>query len=136
MSNSQPFQNDPLPSATSEACAAERQSDDVALVANNLNTVLQSNTYRLAHEDQELLNSNEMRGVRMLLEISKPEMVLEAEQILLHHPGIWRRLPCGAGSRPTPAQPGPAKAGRTTRQPSSTTESQTRSASGGAFSLL
>ena len=64
-----------------KACASERQSDDVALVANNLNAVLQSNTYRLAHEDQELLNSNDMRGVRMLLEISKPEMVLEEEEI-------------------------------------------------------
>ena len=81
MSDSQPFHTDPLASAATEACAAERHSDDVALVANNMNTVLQSNTYRLAHEDQELLNSSEMRGVRMLLEISKPEMVLEAEQI-------------------------------------------------------
>ena len=58
MSDSQPFHTDPLPTATTEACAAERQTDDVALVANNLNTILKSNTYRLAHEDQELLNSN------------------------------------------------------------------------------
>ena len=81
MTNPQPFHDNERPSPEAETCAAERQSDDVALVANNLNAVLQSNTYRLAHEDQELLNSNEMRGVRMLLEISKPEMVLEAEDI-------------------------------------------------------
>ena len=30
----------------------------------------------LAHEDKELLATHDMRGVRMLLEISKPEMVL------------------------------------------------------------
>ena len=67
--------------STPHACEAGRQSDDVALVANNLNALLQSNSYRLAHEDQELLNSNDMRGVRMLLEISKPEMVLEEQSI-------------------------------------------------------
>ena len=65
----------------SKACETGRQSEDVALVANNLNALLQSNSYRLAHEDQELLNSNDMRGVRMLLEISKPEMVLEEQSI-------------------------------------------------------
>ncbi len=65
----------------SKACETGRQSEDVALVANNLNALLQSNSYRLAHEDQELLNSNDMRGVRMLLEISKPEMVLEDQSI-------------------------------------------------------
>ena len=59
----------------------EELSSDVALVANNLNATLQSNTYRLAHEDPELLSSNDMRGVRMLLEISKPERILEAENI-------------------------------------------------------
>ena len=36
-----------------------------------------SPTYQIAHEDQQLLNSGEMRGVRMLLEISKPEHHLE-----------------------------------------------------------
>ena len=69
------------PEARAAACETGRQSEDVALVANNLNALLQSNSYRLAHEDQELLNSNDMRGVRMLLEISKPEMVLEDQSI-------------------------------------------------------
>ena len=38
---------------------------------------MRSSTYQIAHEDQQLLNSGEMRGVRMLLEISKPEQHLE-----------------------------------------------------------
>ena len=38
---------------------------------------MRSPTYQIAHEDQQLLNSDEMRGVRMLLEISKPEQHLE-----------------------------------------------------------
>ena len=33
----------------------------------NLDAILTSPTYRIAHEDQDLLNSNDMRGVRMLL---------------------------------------------------------------------
>ena len=43
----------------------------------NLEAIMGSPTYQVAHEDQEFLNSNEMRGVRMLLEISKPELHLE-----------------------------------------------------------
>lgn len=47
-------------------------------VANfNLEAIMSSPTYKVAHEDKEFLNSNEMRGVRMLLEISKPELHLE-----------------------------------------------------------
>ena len=38
---------------------------------------MRSPTYQIAHEDQQLLNSDVMRGVRMLLEISKPEQYLE-----------------------------------------------------------
>ena len=38
----------------------------------NLDAILNSPTYRIAHEDPDLLNSNAMRGVRMLLEITKP----------------------------------------------------------------
>ena len=60
---------------------SQHRSDDVALVANNLHALLHSNSYRLAHEDKELLTTHDMRGVRMLLEISKPEMVLEAEKV-------------------------------------------------------
>ena len=43
----------------------------------NLNLILDSNSYKLAQEDLKLLRSDEMRGVRMLLEITKPELVLE-----------------------------------------------------------
>ena len=33
----------------------------------NLNLIINSDTYKLAHEDFGLLSRNEMRGVRMLL---------------------------------------------------------------------
>ena len=38
----------------------------------NLNLILDSNSYKLAQEDINLLRSDQMRGVRMLLEITKP----------------------------------------------------------------
>jgi len=47
----------------------------------NLDAILNSPTYRIAHEDQDLLNSNDMRGVRMLLEITKPDLHLETAGI-------------------------------------------------------
>ena len=47
----------------------------------NLDAILNSPTYRIAHEDQDLLNSNAMRGVRMLLEITKPDLHLETAGI-------------------------------------------------------
>jgi len=47
----------------------------------NLDAILNSPTYRIAHEDHDLLNSNEMRGVRMLLEITKPDLYLETAGI-------------------------------------------------------
>ena len=47
----------------------------------NLDAILKSPTYRVDHEDHDLLNSNDMRGVRMLLEISKPELHLETAGI-------------------------------------------------------
>ena len=43
----------------------------------NLNLIINSDTYKLAHEDIRLLCRNEMRGVRMLLEITKPDIILE-----------------------------------------------------------
>ena len=52
-------------------------SKDSDIAKSNLEAIMSSPTYKLAHEDKELLNSNEMRGVRMLLEISKPEQHLE-----------------------------------------------------------
>ena len=60
----------------------QERSNEVKLVASNLEAILKSNTYKLAHEDIELLNSDEMRGVRMLLEITKPEQVIEKENII------------------------------------------------------
>ena len=48
----------------------------------NLNLILDSNSYKLAQEDINFLRSDEMRGVRMLLEITKPELILEEENII------------------------------------------------------
>ena len=36
----------------------------------NLNLIINSDTYKLAHEDIGLLSRNKMHGVRMLLEIT------------------------------------------------------------------
>ena len=47
----------------------------------NLDAILKSSTYRIAYEDPDLLNSNAMRGVRMLLEITKPDLHLESAGI-------------------------------------------------------
>ena len=60
----------------------QERSNEVELVASNLEAILKSSTYKLAHEDIELLNTDEMRGVRMLLEITKPEQVIEKENII------------------------------------------------------
>ena len=60
----------------------QNRSDDLELVSKNLELIISSSNYQLAHEDRELLNSDEMRGVRMLLEINKPEKILEAQNIL------------------------------------------------------
>jgi len=48
----------------------------------NLNLIINSDTYNLAHEDIGLLSRDEMRGVRMLLEITKPNLILEENKIL------------------------------------------------------
>ena len=50
--------------------------------SKNLNLIINSDTYKLAHEDIGLLNRDEMRGVRMLLEITKPDLILEENKIL------------------------------------------------------
>ena len=62
--------------------STKNRSDDLELVTKNLELIISSNNYQLAHEDRELLNSDEMRGVRMLLEINKPEKILEEQNIL------------------------------------------------------
>ena len=81
MTNKESFSDDRFDAGNCDGRLLQHRSDDVALVANNLHALLHSNSYRLAHEDKELLATHDMRGVRMLLEISKPEMVLEAEQV-------------------------------------------------------
>ena len=60
----------------------KERGNEVELVASNLEAILKSSTYKLAHEDINLLNTDEMRGVRMLLEITKPEQVIEKENII------------------------------------------------------
>jgi len=55
--------------------------DDVALVAENMERILASPSYLLAQEDSALLTMEEMRGVRMLLELGKPEIALQADKI-------------------------------------------------------
>ena len=61
---------------------AKERSNEAQVVASNLEAILKSNSYKLAHEDLELLNTDEMRGVRMLLEITKPEQAIENENII------------------------------------------------------
>ena len=56
-------------------------SNNQQLVNNNLSAILNSQAYDLAHQDQLLLESDSMRGVRMLLEITKPQLILEQQQI-------------------------------------------------------
>ena len=55
--------------------------DDVALVAENMERILTSPSYSLAQDDPALLTHEEMRGVRMLLELGKPEIGLQADNI-------------------------------------------------------
>ena len=50
--------------------------------SKNLNLIINSDTYKLAYEDINMLSRNEMRGVRMLLEITKPDLILEENNIL------------------------------------------------------
>ena len=55
--------------------------DDVALVAENMERILSSPSYSLAQDDPALLRKVEMRGVRMLLELGKPELALQDDKI-------------------------------------------------------
>ena len=50
--------------------------------SKNLNLIINSDTYKLAYEDLGLLSRNEMRGVRMLLEITHRDLILEENKIL------------------------------------------------------
>ena len=53
-----------------------KSSKNSDIAKSNLEAIVRSPTYLIAHEDQQLLNSDEMRGVRMLLEISKQSNIL------------------------------------------------------------
>jgi uncharacterized protein (TIGR00730 family) len=55
--------------------------DDIALAAENMEAILRSPSYRLAQEDPSLLDRSELRGVRMLLELQKPELVFQEHAI-------------------------------------------------------
>ena len=55
--------------------------DDVALVAENMEAILSSPSYSLDQDDRHLLDKPEMRGVRMLLELGKPELAFQADSI-------------------------------------------------------
>ncbi len=47
-------------------CTFEKErSNEVELVVSNLEAILKFSTYKLAYEDIDLLNTNEMRGVRI-----------------------------------------------------------------------
>ena len=50
-------------------------------LTNNLKAILESPSYRVAHEDMEFLNLSELRPVRMQLELLKPEMTLIREGV-------------------------------------------------------
>lgn len=55
--------------------------DDIALVAENMEAILGSPSNLLAIDDRALLNKVELRGVRMLLELDKPELAFQAHAI-------------------------------------------------------
>ena len=55
--------------------------DDIALVAENMEAILRSPSYSLAQDDRALLERTEMRGVRMLLELGKPELAFQEDNI-------------------------------------------------------
>jgi uncharacterized protein (TIGR00730 family) len=72
------------PAHAGKACAIlpdTIRGDDVALVAENMERILGSSSYSLAQDDPALLTREEMRGVRMLLELGKPEISLQADNI-------------------------------------------------------
>ena len=97
--------------------------DDVALVAENMEAILSSPSYSLAQDDRKLLERPEMRGVRMLLELGKPEMAFQADSItstvivfggtqIVERPAAERRLSEArrAIARAQAADPASAKA--------------------------
>jgi len=71
----------PLAPKTCHVHPDMKLGDDVAIVAENMEAILRSPSYSLAQEDPSLLEKVEMRGVRMLLELNKPELALQANAI-------------------------------------------------------
>jgi hypothetical protein len=71
----------PKPAKACEILPDYDLGDDVALVAENMERILLSPSNLLAQEDHDLLAKEEMRGVRMLLELGKPELALQADKI-------------------------------------------------------
>jgi uncharacterized protein (TIGR00730 family) len=99
--------------------------NDVALVAENMEKILSSPSYSLAQDDRHLLDKAEMRGVRMLLELGKPELAFQADSItstvivfggtqIVERPAAERRLSearrAMARAQNTAAGPASAKA--------------------------
>lgn len=72
---------DPRPPKVCDILPDTDLGDDVALVAENMERILLSPSYSLANEDQQLLAREEMRGVRMLLELGKPELAFQEDKI-------------------------------------------------------
>ncbi|MEZ6069690.1 MAG: TIGR00730 family Rossman fold protein [Pirellulales bacterium] len=69
-------ENDAL-SALDAELSAELSGD----AARNRAAILASPSYRLAHEDTELLDRDELRPVRLMLELLKPELALETHHV-------------------------------------------------------
>ncbi len=73
--------NSPRPPKACSILPDSDLGDDVSLVAENMERILASPSYLLAQEDQPLLAQEEMRGVRMLLELGKPELAFQADKV-------------------------------------------------------
>ncbi len=72
------------PPAPAKACPILPDTtlgDDVALVAENMEAILASPSYSLAQHDRRLMDRSETRGVRMLLELQKPELAFQEHRI-------------------------------------------------------
>lgn len=68
---------DPLPEESPKATGEEAES------LRRLQTIISGSSYRMAEEDVEFLARNELRGVRLLIEYLKPELVM-AEHGIQH----------------------------------------------------
>ncbi|NDC53543.1 MAG: LOG family protein [Planctomycetia bacterium] len=71
----------PRPARPCSEIPAQLLGDDTALAAENMEAILGSPSNVLAMDDRALLDKVEMRGVRMLLELNKPELALRAHAI-------------------------------------------------------